>query len=221
MIGGSLLAVIALLGVVSVGAAARPAASAKRTCHVPRLRGLTLEVALRKAEHAGCKLRLKGAAVKQALVQTVRRQSPAAGRRSRRVKVWVNPLCSGSADYGSGIKEPVIKAGPTELVSGFYLAGGPLRQFSDPHCKRPEPPPGAGTVEVVDASGAVVATRTSSSGHFVKIRLPAGSYTIRGTFLGATRNVGPINDEGHPQETKSIVIPAGHTVRQDFVLPIK
>ncbi len=104
--------------------------------------------------------------------------------------------------------------GPTELVSGFFLGGGPLVSYSAPGCKRPPPVPGAGTVEVVNASGTVVATQTSTSGRFVKIPLPAGSYTIRGTFLDATEN------GVHPQETESLVIPAGRTVRQDFSLSI-
>ena len=72
----------------------------------------------------------------------------------------------------------------------------------------------AGIVEVRDASGTVVASQTSTAGHFVEIPLPAGSYTITGTFLDAT-------DNGvHPTETLPLVIPAGDTVRRDFVLPI-
>jgi hypothetical protein len=100
--------------------------------------------------------------------------------------------------------------GPTELVSGFYLDGGPLARFSAPDCKRPEPPPGAGVVEVITATGALVATQTSTTGRLVKIPLSAGSYTIRGTFLNATIN------GTHPTETQSLTIPTGHTVRQDF-----
>jgi hypothetical protein len=106
--------------------------------------------------------------------------------------------------------------GPTELVSGFYLTGGPLRRFSDPGCKRPAPPPGAGMVEVMNpTTGALVATQTSEHGDFVKIPLPAGSYTIRGTFLGATIN------GVHPHETESVVIPPDRMVRQDFFLSVK
>jgi hypothetical protein len=78
----------------------------------------------------------------------------------------------------------------------------------------PGTPPGAGTVEVLDAAGMVIATRSSTSGHFVEIPLAPGSYTIRGTFLNAT-----INDV-HPRNTESVVIPPGHTVRQDFSLSV-
>jgi hypothetical protein len=129
--------------------------------------------------------------------------------------VWLNPLCNREAAHGPEFNEPLVTQGPTELVSGFFLVGGPDdRRFSDPGCKRPVPPPGAGTVEVTNASGEVVATQTSTSGHFVEIPLPAGSYTITGTFLDATTN--GVN----PKKSESIVIPPGHTVRQDFFLSI-
>jgi hypothetical protein len=157
---------------------------------------------------------VKGAPLVRAFVQTVERQSPAAHRRTSLVTVWINPFCTGSAAYGPDIKEPMITTGPTELVSGFYLGGGPLKRFSLPDCKRPVPPPGAGTVEVLNTSGAVIATKTSREGHFVEIPLPAGSYTIRGTFLNAIIN------GLHPKETVSVMVPAEHTVRQDFFLSI-
>jgi hypothetical protein len=113
------------------------------------------------------------------------------------------------------LREPVLTPGSTELVSGFYIVGGPLARFSDPGCKRPAPPPYAGTVEVTNSSGAVVATQTSTRGHFVEIPLAAGSYTIAGTFLDAT-----INGGVHPKESQSVVIPPGHTARQDFFLGV-
>ncbi|HEX3510600.1 MAG TPA: hypothetical protein VHT27_05810 [Solirubrobacteraceae bacterium] len=101
-------------------------------------------------------------------------------------------------------------------MSGFYFVGGPASagDFSAPGCKRPEPAPGPGTVEVLDASGAVIASGTSTEGRFVRLALAPGSYTIRGTFTGATVN------EAHPVHTQSVVIPSGETVRQDFFLDI-
>lgn len=209
----ALLIIVTALCVASLNAAGRPVIASK-VCHAPQLRGLTLDVARLKAAKAGCKLRLKGAAVKQPEVQTVDRQSPPAGRHSSTVTVWLSPFCFGSAAYGPVIAEPTVMPGPTELVSGFYLDGGPLARFSAPHCKRSEPPPAAGMVEVTNATGALVATQTSTAGHFVKILLPAGSYTIRGTFLDATIN------GTHPTETMSLAIPTGHTVRRDFFLSV-
>jgi hypothetical protein len=159
---------------------------------------------------------VKGTPLEGALVQTIERQSPAGGRRSERVTVWLNPFCEREADYGPEIKEPLVTTGPTKLVTGFYLVGGPVdRRFSTPHCKLPEPPPDAGIVDVVNPSGVIVATKTSAQGHFVEIALPAGSYTVRGTFLNATIN------GVHPMQSESVVIPVSHTVRQDFFLNIR
>jgi hypothetical protein len=107
-----------------------------------------------------------------------------------------------------------VTVGPTELVSGFYLDGGPPVRFSVPHCRRPVPSPGPGTVEVMDTSGALIATVTSTRGHFAEVPLAPGSYTARGTFLEATIN------GAHATETASVVIEADRTVRQDFVLSI-
>ncbi len=211
MSGGLLVAVVTLLWGACLSVAA---AETRMECHAPRLTGLTVEVARQRAKHAGCRLHLKGASLEQASIQTVERQSPAAARRGSRVTVWLNPICEGSAGYGPAISEPRVTVGPTELISGFYLDGGPLRPFSTPRCERPEPKPEAGTVEVTDASGTIVARTTSTSGRFVKIPLPAGSYTIEGTFLEATIN------EVHPTRVESVVIPDGHTVRQDFSLSI-
>lgn len=181
---------------------------------MPRLTGLTLTVARERAAHASCRLRVKGAVREEAAVQTVERQSPAHGRRSSNVTVWLNPLCHGGAAYGPGLQEPVVTQGPAELVSGFYLDGGPLVVFSDRGCKRPAPIPDAGMVEVTSASGAVVATQTSTRGHLVEIPLPPGSYTITGTFLDATIN--GVN----PKQSESVVIPSGETVREDFFLSV-
>jgi hypothetical protein len=215
MMQRALVVAMTVLGVAAVSASARPATGVRSVCHVPRITGLTLSVARDRAARAGCTLRVKGAKLEQSGIQTVDRQLPAAGGRSSSITVWLNPFCNGSAAQGPGLKEPVVTPGPTELVSGFYLDGGPLVRFSDPGCKRPAPPPGAGIVEVMNpTTGVVVATQTSERGRFVKIPLPAGSYTIRGTFLDATTN------SVHPHETESVVIPPGRTVRQDFFLDI-
>ncbi len=169
----------------------------------------------------------------------VDRQSPGARAHASVVTVWLSPInvkadespptppqvpperpeepeppCWGSAEYGSGIREPLLTPGPTEFVSGFFLDGGPLVGFSAPGCERPVPPPGGGTVEVMSASGTLVARQTSEGGHFAEVALPPGSYTVVGTFTSAIINGTPA------QQTESVVIPAGYTVRQDFVLQI-
>ncbi len=207
-----ILASIAIAGPVSGTLAAGPAARAGRVCHAPRLTGLTLAAARVRSKHAGCQVRLKGALLEVAGLQTIQRQFPAPGRRSSSVTVWLNPSCRGSAAYGPDIAEPTVSAGPTELISGFYVVGGPLTLFSTPHCQRPQPEPGAGTVEVIDAAGGLVASATSTQGRLVMIPLPPGSYTMRGTFLGAEMNSAP------PIRSEPLVVTAGKTVRRDFFL---
>ena len=204
-------AAIAAFSVGAIGEAT--SASARQPCRVPRLTGLTFERARVRARRAGCQFHRAGAALKLALVQTVARQSPAAGDRAASVTVWTNPLCFGSAAYPPAIKEPLVTAGPTELVSGFFLVGGPLIRFSTQHCSRPRPVPEAGTVEVKNASG-VVAIQASTRGHFVKIPLPPGTYTISGTFKDASFN------GVHPAKTQQVTITPGDTVRQDFFLDV-
>jgi hypothetical protein len=130
------------------------------------------------------------------------------------VTVRLNPFCSGTAAYPPAIKEPLVTAGPTELVSGFFIVGGPLTLFSRPHCSRPPPVTGAGSVAVTDASGVVVARQTSARGQLVKIPLPPGTYTVSGTFRDAGFN------GVHPEKTQQVTIPPADTVRQDFFLDV-
>jgi hypothetical protein len=207
-----LLVVAVLACVASVGVLSSAAAGSGGGCHAPLLEGLTFKLARAIAGHAGCKIRIKGNPLAMARIQTVARQSPAAGGVAPAVTVWLNRVCRKGGDQGPEIHEPKITVGPTRLLSGFYIVGGPApHYFSAPKCPRhPEPPPCAGTVEVINASGVVVSTQTSVARQFVEIPLPAGSYTIRGTFANATVN------GVHPTVSQSVVVPAGHTVRQDF-----
>jgi hypothetical protein len=194
------------------GGAIASATPHRGSCLVPRLRNLVLSVARERAAHAGCTLRLAGASVKDATTQTVRRQAPRTGGRGSPITVWLNPLCRGSAEGGGPARS--TEPGPSELITGFYLDGGPLARWSSPGCVRAEPA-GAGTVQVLNpTTGAVIATQTSTDGQLVTMPLPAGSYTVVGTFADATAN------GQHSTESMSLQIPPGTTVRQDFVLQI-
>jgi hypothetical protein len=139
------------------------------------------------------------------------------------------PTCAaeGLPVSGSRVPDPELEGpfvdqhvtpGPTGLVSGFYLDGGPAAPRG---CEWPAPTPGPGTVEVTNASGEVVATQTSEAGHFVEIPLPPGTYTITSTFVSATfcKGAGTANCV-HPTETYAVTITAGYTVRKDFVVQI-
>ena len=110
--------------------------------------------------------------------------------------------------------EPVITAGPTEIVTGLYLDGGP----ADPSC----PPgaggssPGPGTVTLVlPGSTQVVATATVAAGQLAVIPVTPGTYTIQATFGDATINGQP--GQGFPQ---TVTVAAGQTVRQDVSISI-
>ena len=214
------LAVVVALALVLVitGAASGRSGSAvqARACRAPRLTGLVLSVARERAEKSGCRLRLMGAAIDRASVQTIRRQSPGAGMHGRTVTVWVNPLCAGSALLPPPGGEPILTPGPTELVSGLYLDGGPLRFRSAPRCASLVGEPGPGTITVTNPmTGATVASATVANDHLARIPLPAGTYELTGTFAGSTIN-------GQPAQSFPVTvhIPVGRTVRLDVVLNV-
>ena len=81
-------------------------------------------------------MRLAGARLKQSTVQTVATQAPAAGARSVVVRLTLNPLCFGSALNGPPHDEG-MRPGPTELITGLYIVGGPALPYSTPGCRRP------------------------------------------------------------------------------------
>src|SRR5579884_978922 len=81
--------------------------------------------------------------------------------------------------------EPVYRAGPTGLVSGLYIQGGPV---PPPPC-HPEPRgPYAGTITVFNPqTGATVARRSVASGHLAHILLTPGVYRVTGRLQGGGR----------------------------------
>jgi hypothetical protein len=194
----------------------RTAGAKPHVCRVPRLTELVVSVARERAAKAGCKIRLEGAPVTVAARQTIRRQSPGGGRHGRAVSVWVNPLCYGAGAEGPDVEEPLVTSGPTELITGLYVVGGPLVTWSEPRCKARPGKSGPGTITVREATGgAVVATQSVVRGQLATIPLAPGSYTIQGTFGDATSNGQP--SESFPQKVE---IEAGKTVRQDAFLDV-
>ncbi len=122
-------------------------------------------------------------------------------------------LCSQSAAPGSPPGEPFTYHGATELVSGLFLNGGPLRRSAK--C-RPGVP-SAGTITVTSTiTGSVVASDNVSRGHLARIPLAPGVYTITGTFATAFSNNQPI--QARPEK---VTISAGTTVRQDIDASIR
>ena len=100
--------------------------------------------------------------------------------------------------------EPVYRVGPTEVVAGLYVQGGPVPR---PPCK-PEPRgPYAGKVTVRNAkTGALVASRTVGSGHLAYIKLAPGRYRLSGHISGGARTT----------TSPTVTIRRGYKTRQDL-----
>jgi hypothetical protein len=142
----------------------------------------------------------------------IERQSPKPGAPATAVTVWLRPLCRQSADPGPPPHEPFISRGPTSLISGLFLDGGPLARRGT--CAKGTPSPG--TIEVLDLNThVVIASQTVEAGKLADIRLAAGTYLVQGTFSDAFSN-------GKPMQTSpiSVTIESHTVVRQDVLANI-
>ncbi len=209
-----------------------------------------------RAAHAGCGLRVRGAALKSPSSQRIEKQSPRAHARAASVTVWLGgvpakegtpepplttpvaaspkpsseatgawPTCAevglplkGSDPPDPDLEGPVLFArltpGPTELVSGLFVGAYPPPRRTLEPCEERDVGLGPGTVEVRNSSGELVASQPSGETHFAEITLPPGTYQVTATFLG-------VKDNGeHPQEAESVTIPAGYSVRKDFLVEL-
>lgn len=98
----------------------------------------------------------------------------------------------------------MYRSGPTELVGGLYIQGGPV---PPPPCKPQPRGPYAGKITVANAkAGAVVARQRVASGHLAHIKLSPGRYKLSGRMSGG----GPTT--GSP----TITIRRGYKTRQDL-----
>lgn len=209
------------IAVVSCALVAIPAATAHSAakCRAARITGLTVARARQRVKDAGCSLRLRGAKVTRGSIQTVARVR----YQDATIIAWVNPLCSTMGAPGPPRGDPKVTPGPTELITGLYLAGGPHRFVSVPDCEAIAGTPGPGIITVrsgsglarTDGAGALVATVTVAAGHLATIPLAPGTYTVTGMFGNAT-----INEKPAESIPGTVTIPAGHTVRADVVLSI-
>jgi hypothetical protein len=198
-----------VVAAVTVASAATPTARRPPGCVTPRLVGMTERVAVRRADAAGCVVHLDGARLKQATVQTIAAQTPAPGTRSDAVRLTLNPLCVGSALAGPPHDEG-IRPGPTELITGLYVVGGPALPYSSPHCRRQPGQPAPGTIDVLDpAGGAVVATRTVKRGRLMRFRLAPGRYQVSGR-----------DSQGVKIFARSFTIRTGYTTRRYVIEPV-
>jgi hypothetical protein len=204
------MVLVALSPLVVAATQGSAAASTHSSCHAPRMIGLTVAAARARAKTSGCQLRLTGASVKMAKIQTIRKQSARPGQRTRLLTITVNPLCPGSGAEGPPPGEPLMTPGPTELDTGLFIEGGPFIYRSAPVCKDLEGTSSAGKITVTNNAGTAIANNVSvSAGQLLKITLSAGQYTITGVFADGTK-VGPT----------TVTVPAGEVVRQDVVLSV-
>jgi hypothetical protein len=190
-------------------------------CRSPRLIGATVAEAIQKADRAGCVLQAReahgGAPVtlnrsREVLERVIARQAPAPGHPTHTITVWLRPPCYQSADPGPPSGEPLVKPGPTSLISGLFLDGGPLARRGT--CAKGTPSPG--TIEVLDTNtDVVVASQTVEAGKLADIRLAAGTYLVRGTFGDAFSNEKPIQTI-----PISVTIKSNIVVRQDVLANI-
>jgi hypothetical protein len=216
-----LTAALAAAGAFAVSAGAHDGGRARGgRCRTPHVTGLSLLAARRALARAGCKVVVHDSQPAGGHItpltpdprQLIATQSPAAGRAARTVTISLRPLCAQSAEPGPPPGEPLVKPGPTELISGLYLDGGPL--VLSPRCRQGVP--SAGTITVADAAGGhVIATQAVAGGSLATIALAPGSYLVTGTFADASVNGRPIQTD-----PVSVAIPAGGSVRLDVVTAI-
>jgi hypothetical protein len=204
-----IVAAFATAMLIAVVTAASAANTTTPGCVAPRLVGLTERAAAHRARAAGCVVHLTGARLKRATVQTIAAQAPSPGARSVVVRLTLNPLCFGSALAGPPHDEG-MRPGPTELITGLYLVGGPALPYSSPHCRQKPGTPGPGTIDVLDPAGrTVIASRTTKRGRLVTFRLPPGRYRVSG-------RADPNNDS----LTQPFTIRAGYTTRRYVIEPV-
>jgi hypothetical protein len=205
---------------VAAGSTSNADGQTSGRCIAPRLVGVSFAMARRALEMSGCRVVTEELPASGSLVapeppdgrQIVARQSPAPGARSGSVTVWLKPLCAQSAEPGPNISGPSVKHGPTELVSGLFLVGGPLRL--SPYCRSGTS--AAGTITVFAATGGrVISKRAVHSGGLAVFPLPAGSYLVQGTFANSTANGRPISTPTDP-----VKIAARRITRHDLLVNI-
>jgi hypothetical protein len=210
------IGVLGLTVVVTTGNAAQTPTVAARTerhssggCRVPSLTGLTLKKARARAVRAGCAIRTEAVQVpgpqpQQRIVQ----QFPTGGRSARPISVWLAPRCPKPGPTAPLAREPFARAGPTELISGFFVVGGPATlPWTCPRVPEPQ----ADTITVINpATSATVASETVGQGQLATIVLAPGTYTVEATPATPVSNLGPTSTG------QTVTIPAGMTVRQDF-----
>ncbi len=143
------------------------------------------------------------------IIQTIHTQSVRPGQVAKVVTVSVNPLCPGSLNPGPPPGEPILKPGPSEIVTGLFIEGGAYIERSAPICRALVGKSNAGNITITNSVGTVIANMALTAGQLLYVNVTAGQYTISGVFAGGNK-VGPT----------IVNVPAGEIVRQDLVLAV-
>jgi hypothetical protein len=170
-------------GTVPTSLAAPPAA---RRCTVPDVVGVNLGMARRAIASSGCSVLVRQLPAHGSFVtpaspdqrQIVASQSPRSGATASAVIVRLEPLCRQPAQPGPDPRAAGTKKGPTELIVGMFLRGGPLQ--TAPRCRRGTT--SAGTLTVATPAGHVVAQHAVRQGRFAVFPLKPGAYVLSGVF---------------------------------------
>ncbi len=183
------------LALAAAAGGALPASTAAATkphtgCVAPEVVGVDLSMARGALQASGCNVVVRQLPAHGDYVtpsspdtrQLVGSQSPGAGSHASTVTISLRPLCAEPTLPGPETRGPSSSGGPTELIVGLFLEGGPV--VTAPQCKRGVPSPGV--VTVTTASGQPVAQRTVRGGRFGVFPLKPGHYLISGSFSSSS-----------------------------------
>jgi hypothetical protein len=180
------------LALAAVASGALPGATAaapgQQGCVAPDVVGVSLAMARQALSASGCAVQVRQLPAHGQFVtpgspdgrQIVATQSPPAGGHAGGVRISLQPLCAQPAQPGPDARGPTSSQGPTELVSGLFLAGGPV--LTSPHCRHGVP--SNGVLTVTTAGGHQVARRAVHAGRFGVFPLKPGAYMLVGTLSG-------------------------------------
>lgn len=180
------------LALAAVAGGAVPASTGAdqghKGCIAPDVVGVSLAMARNALSSSGCEVQIRQLPPHGEFLtpsspdgrQIVAFQSPRAGGRTGGVTVSLKPLCARPSQPGPDTLGPTSSKGPTELVAGLFLAGGPV--VTSPRC--PRGTPSGGVLTVTSADGQPVARRAVRAGRFGVFPLKPGSYVLAGTVSG-------------------------------------
>lgn len=205
------------LAAVASGAAPAPTAAGQPAagCVAPDIVGVSLTQARHVLSASGCAVATRLLAGHGRLVapqnpdprQLVAAQTPRAGARTGTVTLSLRPLCAQPAAPGPDSRGVSVTTGPSELVSGLFVEGGPL--LLSARCRHGSP--SAGTLTVTRPDGTLVSERSVRAGRYAVFPLKPGRYLLLGTFAGP---------QNKPTVAQPVTIASRRTTHADVVTDV-